>query len=104
MVSTDAGTGVAARVGAAGAPGAGVGAGAVVGAGVGGVAAARAIGAPIGDLRDAVFVREAGAWAVVRWRGAPSPGRVGGVGEVAGVTGVAAGARETGGAEAVGLS
>ncbi|MFF2302637.1 hypothetical protein ACFVVP_09070 [Streptomyces sp. NPDC058128] len=40
--------------------------GAVVGAGVGGVAAARAIGAPIGDLRDAVFVREAGAWAVAR--------------------------------------
>ncbi|MFB7408517.1 hypothetical protein ACFCZ2_15145 [Streptomyces sp. NPDC056202] len=68
MVSADAGTGVAARVGAAGAPGASVGAGegAVVGAGVDGVAAARAIGAPIGDLRDAVFVREAGAWAVVR--------------------------------------
>ncbi|MEU2074428.1 hypothetical protein [Streptomyces sp. NPDC013489] len=64
MASADTGRGVAARVGAAGAPGVGVGA--VVGAGVGGVAAARAIGAPIGDFRDAVFVREAGAWPAAR--------------------------------------
>ncbi|MFB6625212.1 hypothetical protein ACFCWD_13380 [Streptomyces sp. NPDC056374] len=68
MASADAGTGAAARFGAAGVPGVGVGAGegAVAGADVGGVAAARAIGAPIGDLRDAVFVREAGAWAAAR--------------------------------------
>lgn len=66
MASADARTGVAARGGAAGPSGVGVGAGAVVGAGVDGVAAARAIGAPIGDFRDAVFVREAGAWAAAR--------------------------------------
>ncbi|MBP2586868.1 hypothetical protein J3A78_007346 [Streptomyces sp. PvR006] len=64
MDSAEAGAGVAARAGVPGAPGAGEGP--VAGADDGGVAAARAIGAPIGDLRDAVFAREAGVWAAAR--------------------------------------
>ncbi|MFJ2931306.1 hypothetical protein ACIO8G_00900 [Streptomyces sp. NPDC087219] len=101
-VSADVGTGVAARVGGAGTLG--VGEGASAGADVDGVADARGIGAPIGDLRGAAFAREGGASAVARCTGAPSPGRAGGVGGVAGVTGVGAGVRATRGSGAGGLA
>ncbi|MFE5945731.1 hypothetical protein [Streptomyces sp. NPDC056480] len=73
----------------------------MAGADADGVADARVIGAPIGDLRGVVLAGGIDALVAARCTGAPSPGRAGGVDGVAGVTEVGAGARATRGAGAI---